>query len=82
MSIDNSLFTAFAVVIVCCLVLVGFILLIICNLVIGVLMLPLMAFLIAITEDMHLSRFEKRTSTFSARFDRAWGVACNKLPTP
>ena len=82
MSIDSNLFTAFAVLVICGLALVGFVLIVIGNLIIGILMLPLTAFLIAITEDMHVPHFEEERSTFSARFDRAWGVACNKLSTP
>ena len=75
---SNELFMGFAVIALCILAFVGFVLIVIGNLIIGIIMLPLMAFLIAITEDMHLPRFEKRGSSFSARFDHAWELASSK----
>ena len=78
MSIDNSLFAAFVAIILCGLALVGFILIVIGNLIIGILMLPLTAFLIAITEDMHLPRFERKEAPFATRFDQAWELVSSK----
>ena len=78
MIINDSLFFAFAIVILCGLFVIGLVLLVIGNLVIGILMLPLTAFLIAITEDMKLPRFERKEVSFASRFEQAWELATSK----
>lgn len=79
---SDELFMGFAILIICGLALVGAVLFAVTHLIVGILMLPLMAFLITITEDMHLPhrpRFERREDHFASRFDRAWELASSKF---